>query len=72
MLLGFALVAVGVRRGRTREVLAYSLTIVAIGCAGFVWGDDLAVYFVAQTLMPRPSSGGSPWRCARATQPPPG
>ena len=55
MLVGFALAA-GVRRGRTRAVLAASLAVVALG----VWGSSerrLGVYFAARTLMGLGSGG---------------
>ena len=57
MLLGFALAGLGVRRGRTRAVLTGSLAVVAVGSAGFVWSDDLAVYFVARSVMGLGSGG---------------
>jgi MFS family permease len=58
MLLGFVLAARGVRRGRTRAVLAASLLVVAVGTAGFVLrSDELAVLFVARALMGLGSGG---------------
>jgi MFS family permease len=58
MLLGFVLAAPGVRRGRTRAVLAASLLVVAAGTAGFVVRSDaLGVLFVARTLMGLGSGG---------------
>jgi MFS family permease len=57
MLVGFALAGPGVRRGRTREVLAASLAVIALGCLGFVWGDELGAYFAARTTMGLGSGG---------------
>jgi MFS family permease len=57
MLVGFALAGPGVTRGRTQLVLACSLVAVALGCAGFVLGDDLAAYLPARTLMGLGSGG---------------
>ena len=56
-LLGFALAGPGVRHGRTREVLACSLLVVAAGCLGFVASDDLTVLFPARALMGLGSGG---------------
>ncbi len=56
-LVGFALAGPGVRQGRTREVLACSLVVVAIGCLGFVLSDELAVLFPARALMGLGSGG---------------
>jgi MFS family permease len=56
-LVGFALAGPGVRRGRTRAVLACSLLVVAVGSLGFVVSDDLAVLFPARTLMGLGSGG---------------
>jgi MFS family permease len=56
-LVGFALAGPGVRQGRTREVLACGLLVVAVGCLGFIASDDLAVLFPARTLMGLGSGG---------------
>jgi MFS family permease len=57
MLFGFVAAAPGIARGRTRAVLAASLLVVAAGCVGFVFADDLAVYFAARSLMGFGSGG---------------
>ena len=56
-LVGLALAGPGVRQGRTREVLACGLLVVAVGCLGFILSDDLAVLFPARTLMGLGSGG---------------
>jgi MFS family permease len=56
-LVGFVLAGPGVRHGRTREVLAASLLVVAVGSLGFVVSDDLVVLFPARTLMGLGSGG---------------
>ncbi len=57
MLFGFVAAAPGIARGRTREVLAVSLLVIAAGCLGFVVSDDLTSYFAARLLMGFGSGG---------------
>jgi MFS family permease len=45
------LAAVGVKRGRTTQVLVISLTMAALGSLGFVFGHGLIVYFVSRLIM---------------------
>jgi MFS family permease len=54
---GFALAAVGIKRGRTRQVLLVSLVILAAGSLGFVIGEGLEVYFAARLIMGLGSGG---------------
>jgi MFS family permease len=54
---GFALAAVGVKRGRARQVLLVSLAILAVGSLGFVFSTSLSVYFVARLIMGLGSGG---------------
>jgi hypothetical protein len=51
MVVGFALAGAGVRRDRTRLVIASGLLLIAAGSAGFVVGDSLAVFFAARSVM---------------------
>jgi MFS family permease len=57
MVVGFALAGAAVRRYRSRALLGVSIALVALGAAGFVLGDSLAVYFPARTLMGVGSGG---------------
>jgi MFS family permease len=57
MLFGFVAAAPGIARGRTREVLAVSLLILAAGCVGFVASEELPVYFAARLVMGLGSGG---------------
>lgn len=57
MILGFALAGRLVRRRGARALLTGSLVLVAVGAAGFVVGDSLAVYFPARLLMGVASGG---------------
>jgi MFS family permease len=57
MILGFALAGWLVRRRGARVLLMGSLVLVAVGAAGFVLGDSLAVYFPARLLMGVASGG---------------
>jgi MFS family permease len=51
MVVGFAVAGAGVRRGRTRLVIAAGLVLIAAGSAGFVLGGSLAAYFGARSVM---------------------
>ena len=57
MILGFALAGWLVRRRGARVLLTGSLVLVAVGAAGFILGDSLAVYFPARLLMGMASGG---------------
>jgi MFS family permease len=57
MVAGFALAGWAVRRLGSRALLAASLTLVALGAAGFVLGESLGTYFAARTLMGLGSGG---------------
>lgn len=54
---GFALAAVGIKRGRTTRMLMISLSLLAVGSLGFVFGEGLDVYFVARLVMGLGSGG---------------
>jgi hypothetical protein len=51
MAIGFAVAGAGVRRDRTRLVVASGLVLIAAGSAGFVLGDSLAAFFAARSVM---------------------
>jgi MFS family permease len=57
MVLGFALAGDGVKRHGTKPVLVAALALIALGCAGFVLGTGLAIYFVARFMMGIGSGG---------------
>jgi MFS family permease len=57
MLAGFFLAGQGVRHQRLRTVLLAALTLIALGCLGFVLGQGLAVWFAARLLMGVGSGG---------------
>jgi hypothetical protein len=46
MLAGFAPAGVATRRARTPGVLLAALTLLALGCVGFILGDGLPAYLV--------------------------
>lgn len=54
---GFALAAIGINRGRTTRVLVVSLTMLALGSLGFVFGEGLGSYFVSRSIMGLGSGG---------------
>lgn len=56
MMLGFAVAGQGVRQ-HSRAVLGAALALDALGCLGFVVGDDLGTYFLSRLLMERGSGG---------------
>ena len=51
MVIGFAVAGAGVRRDRTRLVVASGLVLIMAGSAGFVVGDSLAAFFAARSVM---------------------
>jgi MFS family permease len=57
MLFGFVAAAPGIARGRTREVLAVSLLVLAAGCVGFVASSELSIFFAARLVMGLGSGG---------------
>lgn len=57
IMIGFALAAQSVKRGRSRAVLIASLALVAFGSLGFVAGDSLGTYFVGRFVMGLGSGG---------------
>jgi MFS family permease len=57
MVAGFALAGAAVRRHGAKPLLVASLALVALGAAGFVVGDSLAIYFAARLLMGVGSGG---------------
>jgi MFS family permease len=57
MLAGFLLAGHGVARQRLRTVLLAALTLIALGCLGFVLGQGLTVWFAARLLMGLGSGG---------------
>jgi len=65
MVLGFAAAGAGVKRDRTRLVIASGLVLIAIGSAGFVLGEGLAAYFAARLVM-----GLAPAFCGSASRSP--
>ena len=54
---GFAFAAVGIRRGRTTQILMVSLSLLALGSLGFVFGEGLDSYFIARLIMGLGSGG---------------
>jgi MFS family permease len=56
MMLGFALAGQGVKQ-HSKAVLVAALTLIALGCLGFVVGNDLATYFFSRLLMGLGSGG---------------
>jgi MFS family permease len=57
MVVGFALAGAAVKRGHRATLLAVSLTLVAAGCLGFVFGHALTVWFLARVVMGLGSGG---------------
>jgi MFS family permease len=57
ILIGFAVAAQGIKRGRSRAVLLTSLGVVALGSLGFILGDSLGAYFVGRFVMGLGSGG---------------
>lgn len=57
MLFGFAAAGLGVRRGHSSAVLLGSLTLVAVGTIAFALSNDLAVLFLARSVMGFGSGG---------------
>jgi MFS family permease len=57
IMVGFALAAQGVKRGRSTAVLLTSLVLVALGSLGFVLGHSLGAYFVGRLVMGLGSGG---------------
>jgi MFS family permease len=57
ILIGFAVAAQGVKRGRSKAVLLASLALVALGSLGFVVGNSLGTYFVGRFVMGLGSGG---------------
>ena len=57
IMIGFAVAAQGVKRGRSRAVLIASLVLVALGSLGFIVGDSLGAYFVGRFVMGLGSGG---------------
>jgi MFS family permease len=57
MLAGFLLAGHGVAQQRLRTVLLAALTLITLGCLGFVLGQGLAVWFAARLLMGVGSGG---------------
>jgi MFS family permease len=57
IIIGFAVAAQGVKRGRSRAVLIASLVLVATGSLGFILGDSLGAYFVGRFVMGLGSGG---------------
>ena len=57
IMVGFALAAQGVKRGRSTRVLLASLVLVALGSLGFVAGRTLGAYFAGRLVMGLGSGG---------------
>lgn len=57
ILIGFAVAAQGIKRGRSKEVLLTSLILVGLGSLGFIVGDSLGSYFVGRFVMGLGSGG---------------
>jgi MFS family permease len=51
MLTGFALAGIAVRHARTSAVLLAALTLLALGCVGFIVGHTLPAYLAARVVM---------------------
>jgi MFS family permease len=57
MMVGFALAGTATKRLGPKPVILSALTVVALGCAGFVLGSDLPAYFTARFVMGLGSGG---------------
>jgi MFS family permease len=57
MVIGFAAAGAGVKRHGAKLTIAAALALIALGCAGFIFGNGLTVYFITRGLMGVGSGG---------------